>query len=227
MAVSRPSERQATAFTLIELLVVVAVIVLVMAFTVPALTGLSKSGGVTSSGRSLSNALTIARSQAINQRTYVRLEIATAWPPNASEAFRKITIAQYDPVLSTFRQVGKWETLATGTVIEAVDVYSHPPVDIGPTPTPTPSRGTYFTDLFKPTGTLDLDTNCSYGGQAISCAYFEFLPTGALNSNSSPVWARIAAGVRSSGAVTHTARGTNYADCVVDNIVGRIAVNRP
>jgi hypothetical protein len=171
--------------------------------------------------------LVAARSHAISQRKKVRLEIATAWPSDSSQNFRKVTVVEYDDVSSTFKQLTKWDTLPAGSVIETGDVYANPPNDIDATPTPTPGRGTYFTDLFMPNGALALDTNCKIGNQSVSCAYFEFLPTGALNASSNPVWVRVSAGVPNGATVTHTARGKNYADLVVDNVVGRIKFNRP
>jgi prepilin-type N-terminal cleavage/methylation domain-containing protein len=216
-----------SAFTLIELLVVIAIIVMLTFLVAPAMTALSKSNSLSNGGRVLSNLLTTARTQAINQRTIVRLEIATVWPLDASQNFRKVTIAQYDLASSSFKQVSGWETLPQPIVIEPKDVYATPPADIDPSPTPTPGRGTYFVDLFTPTGSLNLDASCSIAGQPVSCAYFEFLPTGALNTAVSPVWLRLAVGVVNGANVTHTARGRNYADVVVDNLVGRIVYSRP
>jgi type II secretory pathway pseudopilin PulG len=219
--------RLSLAFTLFELLVVVTIIVLILSFSVPAITGLTKSSNLNSGGRLLSNLFVAARSHAINQRTLVRIEIATVWPSDSSESFRKIAIAQYDSSSSTFKQITRWETLPSGTVIEMHDMYASPPGDIDPTPSPTPVRGTYFTDLFQPTGSLSLDGSCAFAGQSISCVYFEFLPTGGLNATPNPVWLRLSAGVPNGAAVTHTARGKNYADLVVDNLVGRIKFSRP
>jgi len=215
------------AFTLFELLVVLAIIIIVLSFTIPAVTGLTKSNSVSNGGRLLSNLLVAARSHAISQRKMVRVEVATVWPSDNSDNFRKITIAEYDDVSATFKQLTKWDTLPAGAVIETRDMYASPPTDIDATPTPTPGRGTYFTDLFTPNGSLSLDTNCKLNNQSVSCVYLEFLPTGALNATSSPVWMRVSAGVPNGTNVTHTARGKNYADLVVDNVVGRIKFSHP
>jgi type II secretory pathway pseudopilin PulG len=219
---------EADAFTLVELLVVLAIIIIVLSFSIPAVTGISKSNSVSNGGRLVSNLMAAARSHAIGQRKLVRIEVATVWPSDNSDNFRKITIAEYDDVSSKFKQLTKWDTLPAGAVIETRDVYANPPNDIDPTPTPTPARGTYFTDLFAPNGSLALDTtSCKIGNQSVSCAYLEFLPTGALNATSSPVWIRVSAGAPNGAAVTHTARGNNYADLVVDNVVGRIKFSHP
>ena len=72
--------RPGDAFTLLELLIVMGIIVIVLGFTIPVVTGLSKSNNLNSGARLVANLLTIARSEAINRRALIRFEVATTWP---------------------------------------------------------------------------------------------------------------------------------------------------
>src|SRR4051812_44762658 len=108
-------------FTLIELLVVVAIIAIILGFTVPAVIGLSKSNNLNTAGRIVSNVLTVARSEAINRRTLIRFEIATDWPADPAFAYRKFTVVQHDVQTASDTQLTGWETLPAGTIFQPQD----------------------------------------------------------------------------------------------------------
>jgi prepilin-type N-terminal cleavage/methylation domain-containing protein len=206
-----PRERP-RAFTLLEMLVVIGIIVVILAFSVPAITGLSKSGNLNTGGRIISNLLTAARSEAINRRALIRFEVATSWPNDFSSAYRKITLVQHDVSTGSDTQLTRWETLPTGTIFQPQD--------------PSPGSGSYFFALNQ-TQTPAL----KIGGQDVTTLYIEFLPTGALNVTpaNSPVRLRLVPGfLPSVGApsVTMTS-AANWFDMSVDGLVGRIKISRP
>jgi prepilin-type N-terminal cleavage/methylation domain-containing protein len=207
----RKSNRRTTAFTLIELLVVMAIMVIILAFTIPVVTGLSKSNNLNTGGRTVANLLTIARSEAINRRALIRFEVATTWPNDTASAYRKIALVQHDVATNTDTQLTKWETLPAGISFQPQD------------PAPN-STGKYFFSLNQ-TSTLPV------GSQSVNTSYIEFLPTGAVNipMASSPVRMRVVPGVLNpagGGSISLTST-SNWMDASIDGLVGRIALARP
>src|SRR5438132_7643058 len=78
---------KAAGFTLLELMVVIAVIIILLSLTIPAVTGLTKSSNLNSGARLVANLLSIARSEAINRRTLIRFEVATYWPNDTTAPY--------------------------------------------------------------------------------------------------------------------------------------------
>src|SRR6266446_6683306 len=72
-------------FTLIEMLTVIVIIGIVVAMTIPAVTNLMKSGGVTAASREVGNTLGLARQLAITQRTYARVVFPYSQSGNAQQ----------------------------------------------------------------------------------------------------------------------------------------------
>jgi prepilin-type N-terminal cleavage/methylation domain-containing protein len=201
-------------FTLLELLVVIGIVLILLAATVPAVVGLSKSNSLNSAGRIVTNVLTIARSEAINRRTLIRFEIATNWPVDATSAYRKFTLVQHDVTTGADTQLTGWETLPTGTIFERQDPLGT---------SPSSGSGTYFFTQNPPqTSTL------KFAGSDVTTDYIEFGPTGALDTPiaNSPVRLRINQGVIS--GTNEILTGTsNWFETSVDSIVGRIKISRP
>ena len=211
-----PDRRTYGAFTLVELLVVVGLMILVISFAAPAVTGLSKGNNLTTAGRVVSNLLTIARSEAINRRALIRFEIATNWPADSSYAYRKFTLVQHDVATGTDTQLTGWETLPNGTVFQSQD-----PAAGNTSPIP----GTYFF-LASQTQNPPL----TVGQQSVTTRYIEFTPTGALNVGlqASPVRLRVSPGFFDSGKsnVVPTSND-NWYDASIDALIGRIKLSRP
>ena len=209
-----PMLRARSAFTLIELLVVMAIILLLAAALVPAVTSLSKSNNVNTGGRMVSNLLTVARSEAINRRALIRFEVATDWPGDPASAYRKITLVQHDLTSGTDTQLTKWETLPVGMVFQPQD----PAAGAGP--------GSYFFVLNQ-TQTPSLTS----GTKTIPTTYIEFMPTGALNVTpaNSPVRLRMVQGFLPTPTATSVSftGSSNWFETSIDALVGRIAITRP
>lgn len=197
-------------FTLMELLVVAGVVVLVLSFMVPAVTGLTKGNNLSSGGRLISNLLAVARSEAINRRALIRFEVATDWPNDPTAAYRKVTLVQHDASSGTDTQLTNWEALPTGVVFQPND--------------PNPGNGSYLFTL-KQTQTPPLTVS----SQKVTSLYIEFLPTGALNipPANSPVRFRLVPGYPTSTSAVTTTSSTNWYDFSADAIIGRIKTSRP
>ena len=119
LARTNPHSALLSGFTLLELLVVIGLMSLLLVAVVPAVTSLSKSNNINTAGRMVANSLTIARSEAINQRTLIRFEVVTDWPNNPAAAYRKFTLVQHDLTSGTDKQLTKWETLPDGTDLQS------------------------------------------------------------------------------------------------------------
>jgi prepilin-type N-terminal cleavage/methylation domain-containing protein len=191
-------------FTLLELMVVLAILVLIAGFAVPALTTLSGSSGLTSGGRIVANLLTVARSEAINRRTSIRFEVATNWPPDSTQAYRKIALVQ-----SPNTQITGWQTLPTGIAINS-----------------SSSVGKYFFSIAQAQ-----NPKLTLGGQQITTSYLEFTPNGAPNVDpaSAPVTFLVVPayiGNKSPTQIVGVA-GVDYYAVDVDALVGKTQVRRP
>ncbi len=218
------------AFSLIELLVVMAIVVVMLGLAVPAMTTISKSSNLNNAGRLFSNLLTIARSEAINQRTIVRVEVATDWPPDSTYRYRKATLtkAVFVPTAGTtgagqyvYRQFTGWETIPDGIVFEPSD-------PAGGSPTADGSKY-----LFDSVTLGNSNTTLTIGSETVPTIYLAFTPTGAISPSSGnivPVRARLTEGFVPSGTTTiiHTHKGSpNWFDIRVNALVGRIEIGRP
>ena len=208
---SQSKQRKPKAFTLLELLVVIGIMSLLLVAVVPAITSLSKSNNLNTAGRMVVNSLTVARSEAINQRTLIRFEVVTDWPSDPTAAYRKFTLVQHDLTTGIDKQLTKWETLPDGVIFNPQD--------------PTPGSGSYFFILNQ-----TQNPKLTSGGQQITTTYIEFTPTGALNvtPSNSPVRLRLVQGHFSPGSTSVTLTGANnWFETSIDSLIGRIRILRP
>jgi prepilin-type N-terminal cleavage/methylation domain-containing protein len=225
-------------FSLLELLIVMAIIVIVLAFTVPAVTSLSKSNSMNTGGRLVANILTGARSEAINQRHLVQIRVATKWmslssgTEDTSASYRKFSVwrlpqpddsqQSVDPS-DPYIQISKWETLPAGVTFEA------DPSTYGFTVNTSDPKypGTYFLDPVL----ANRRTGVKTAGATVDIAWVEFSPTGAVNLSGalpSRVYLLVTEGFwnGTSTTVTHASH-PNWLAATVDVLVGRINVMRP
>ncbi len=221
-----------TGFTLVEVLTVMSIIIILLALAVPTIRGLS-ANQLSNSGRLFTNLLTIARSEAINRRTIVRVEIATNWPPDPTLSFRRATIAAATLNAAgayVYRQITGWETLPQGVIFEPTD----PVVTEG---TIMADGSLYFLDATNNLNNTDT-SDLSFAGTPIPTVYFAFTPSGGLTGpagTSIPIRIRLTEGVLPVGAssVTYIRAsgskygGANWFDVRVNPLVGRLEIGRP
>ena len=225
------------AFTLVEMLVVMAIVGLLLALAVPAITSMSRSGSLNNSGRLFINLLSVARSEAIARRTVVRVEVATSWPDPAFNC-RKATLTAATlnaaGTAYTYQQIGAWETIDNGVVFEIKD-----PLPVSPPPT----DGSVY--LFTgPAASLGDTGSLTFANTSIPTAYIAFSSTGGLveqnpPSDGLPVPIRVrlvegTLGNATSVSYTHRAAASNssypaanWMDVRINHLFGRIEVGRP
>jgi prepilin-type N-terminal cleavage/methylation domain-containing protein len=206
-------ESQQNAFTLVELLTVIVIIGIMVAIGVPAITSLSKSGGLTAAARMVPNTLSLARQYAITQRTNTRVVFPYSLSAGVANSmwYSSFSILaktnRYDNTTAqAWRYIGKWEYLPVGSVFLNSGV------------------GALDDPSYMRTNSIPNPTNSAF---TVTMACIEFTPTGAAlsPSGSTPNTLALREGFQNTG--TPTATSANAVTISVDNLVGRIKVTRP
>jgi prepilin-type N-terminal cleavage/methylation domain-containing protein len=228
---ARTASSRRAGFSLIELMAVMTLITLAAGFVVPAVKGVTSSNTVNSGASKLQGLLNLARSEAIAQHTIVRFVVATDWPTAGEEGgFRRVSLWTWQPDSGRYLQLGKWEELPVGLVIENslpdyVRTSSYAQADASTV------RGTCV--LSEDSGTDASFTAESTIGN-IPTRYIEFLPSGSARIPGSPDRRAIfvtAPGFVTGNKITHTEQSngnsTNWAQVNVDTLTGRAQIYRP
>jgi hypothetical protein len=214
------------------------IIAVLIALIAPAVTTLSKAGGINGGGRMISNLLTVARSEAINKRTRTQLRIVTKWMNGAVEdetaAYRKMSVwtldptkaAQTPPPSDLYTQASKWETLPAGIIIESsVDpTAATPPYTFAASSSPN-YPGTYFLNA----GLGNRTANVAVGSASVDFVWVQFDPSGAANFPGKG-YLLVTEGIfsRSAPTLVYTHSGhPNWFAASVTGVTGRILSIRP
>lgn len=172
---SRPSgSSRSRAFTLIEILCVLAIGGVIAAMAAFAL---RPTGQISTAARMLSNVMSVARSEAIGRRTMVQLRVARRWA-GSSAADREGNLRQFSvwalredaAGVRRYVQIGKWETLPVGVVIDedpSMARYTFPP------------GGVPGTSAFA-AGLANAVTAEQMGGRQLDYVWIQFDPSGAV-----------------------------------------------
>lgn len=209
--------------TLVELLVVVAILMLMMAAVVPAVTTISRGRSLVIGGNQIANLANLARENALSNNSMTALIVPT--DINMEKRNRMAGLFQLlpsdngtVPSSANWTQISSWETLPQGVVIDPGTFTFNDSSDPASTPgVPMPP--------FPP---------IRYGaGNCASYRYVVFLPGGGLLSGSSTLL-RMVEGFLPAGSskvsYTHPANGglpANYYDITLIAATGRLKIDRP
>lgn len=167
-------------FTLVELLMVLSIMAVISTFAVTAMNTMGNSSRLDSGGRLVSNLVTIARSEAINQRTLVQLRIVTTNQGGSDDLaahYRKMSLWKLDQSQAqpTYVQFTPWETLPAGIII---DPSSDPATSASPAYAFATTPGTYFLNSGALNNSSSSGNGVTVGNGTYNYTWIEFSPTG-------------------------------------------------
>jgi competence protein ComGC len=198
--------KQTTAFTLVEMLAVLLLVGLMLTLTIPAVTKLLKSGGVTGGARAVANTLSLARQYAISHRVNTLVIFPTSGNLMTNYYYVSFAVVARNANNTAWVPLGRVETLPTGVVFPPTITTTLPLTNSILTPFNNTTIDNVPYILFRPTGlpvVYDPTSPTTTTGRVSVCEGFidptAFLPQ--LTSN-------------------------NRADIVFDSLVGRIRINR-
>jgi prepilin-type N-terminal cleavage/methylation domain-containing protein len=232
------SRRRTHGFTLIELLAVLVIASVLIGLTIPAVTKLMSSSGVSAASREVANMLGLARQVAVTQRTYARVVFPYSQTGSHPEmwyrAYAVMTNRDNSASPATpWVYATKWEYLPVGAVF----------LDVAHSPTPTPKGALDDTTSLNDSLSISpgpLPFPDSRAGDVGQLAYIEFGPTGAgtavpPNSATPSILAitegftTVASGIATptpTASKTNNTYLANLTTISVDTLVGRIQVTR-
>lgn len=210
------------AFSLVEMLAALAIISILIAIAVPAVSSYGRSTALATGGNMVANLAALARQTAIARNSMAALVLLGA--QGTEEDFRAFTVAEYRPG-EGWVQLTDWKILPIGIVVDSS----------------APLASTFLLNSPRPFPFLagpPRQTNppLSFQGQNISdgpgYAARIFLPGGGLLNPQHPAQIRMVEGIFQAGQVTHTRRGAagqpaNYYDLTILGATGITKVFRP
>ncbi len=223
---SRPaaivSPRAPHAFSLMELITVVAIISIVATLVISSVNGFGRSAALTTSGNRVVNLATLARQTAVSKNTMTALVLLAN--QGTDHDYRAFTVMVYDRNAG-WSQVGEWELLPDGIVVDRNDLTVCSILDNSPQPFPFLNRDPQQTN-----------PPVFYKGQQLKnpdgYAARIFLPTGALQNPEKSAQIRVVEGFPNGSKVAYThgngAGGpANYYDIAIIGLSGITKISRP
>jgi len=211
---------------------VMAIISIAAGFVTPAFKGIVNGSSLDSGASRLAGLLNQARNEAIAQHTVVRFAVATAWPDATAEGnLRRVSLWALDPESGRYLQIGKWEELPIGFVLEKE------------IPDYVRSATYALNDTSSVRGscvlTDDASVDASFTAEStlgnIPTRYIDFLPNGSAripgSSDRQAIFVATNGFADASNRITRTSqsngRATNWAQLNVDSLTGRTHIYRP
>lgn len=217
-----PRRRPAAGFTLVELLVVTAIMSVLLALAANGLRTAQQATGVTGAARQLSDALGLARSEAIARNTVVRVALTAGAEDTDAGHASAVALWAWDHQTESFQPLSGWLPLPDGTTLLATipDVIRAAPFAAE---RPALVRGT---DLMADPAALGAFYSPD-GGQE-SWPHVDFLPDGRARIHGvADRRILLALAPASAAASDDEFAGSNWAHLVIDRHTGRTSTHRP
>jgi prepilin-type N-terminal cleavage/methylation domain-containing protein len=207
-------------FSLIEVMVVIGIIAIALGFSVPAFQSLGRATALASSGNTLASLASSARQNSASRNVLTALIVLTGTGTEAD--YRTVGLYEYG-TFGFWQQVGKWETLPTGIVIDAKDTENCSFLENSP----------QMPRLIDGSG----ESSIRYLGAQVPANAFAvriFVPTGSLSNPDKPAQIRLVEGfIEAPHTVRYTHRSSagdsaaNYFDLAIVGATGATKINRP
>lgn len=205
------------AFSLLEMLIVLAILGALLALMTPSL-ALLNSSALNTSGRKFGDFLNLCRSEAIAQRTAIRLGIVIE-SPNKEEKFRKYAAWKWDKKSREFLQHSKWHSLPNNVFFSGDLPQKTQEADYAQKE-PASIRGDYILDReaesFEHFSTVSKEKRTLH--------FLDFSPSGRAKVPRGEERNLIVAIHSGSFDIDET---TNWVQFTVDTLTGRVRVYRP
>jgi hypothetical protein len=211
------------------MLTVVSLVLGLMALVAPVASGLVRGDNLSTAARMLNDQLSLARTEAINQRALIQLRIVTdRWEgqgDGVDHRYRRFSLWRYDESLPAsaadrYVQISRWENLPVGVLFE-------------PDGEPT---ATYAFEEFPGTYVLGEENSDSTrsgvrsGAATFDAAWIEFTPTGGLRTSGSlgSLYLLLTEGFLMDGqdVPQYTRDRQNWAKVEINPLTGRIQTTR-
>ena len=216
-----PSPTPARAFTLVEMIVVMAIIGIMLALTLPAVTSLTRSRSLTSGGDMVTNMIALARQTATSKNTMSALVLLGA-QGSADADYRAFTVLHYSLDQQIWVQDTPWASLPTGIIVDCSDPTNCTFLTNSPAPFPDLASG-----QTNPPVTYLQKKITSFAARI-------FGPSGGLLNPQYPAQIRLVEGaLQGTNKVLYTHPGSggsapaNYYDLALLGATGQVKIGRP
>lgn len=213
-------QRRCAGFSLIELMVVIAIMTIAIGFAVPAFRSISRGTALTSAGNLLTSLASAARQNSISRNVLTAMVVLTGTDTEAD--YRTVGLYEYG-IEGYWLQVGKWETLPTGIVIDAQDRVNCSFLEDSPTLPRLMAAGGESAIRYQ-----------NVAAPADAFAARIFVPSGGLSNPDKPAQLRLVEGFHEAPEKTRYSHrnpaGTgpaNYFDVAIVGTTGATKISRP
>ena len=211
--------RNRPGFTLIEVIVAMAIIMIGIGFAVPAFQSIGRGTALSAAGNTVATLAASARQNSTSRNVLTAMIVLTGTGTEAD--CRTVGLYEYGTG-GYWQQIGKWETLPVGIVIDGQDWVNCSFMENSPD----------LPRLLDGSG----ESAVRYHGVPVPPTAFAtriFVPSGALSNPDKPAQLRLVEGFVDGNSIRYTHRSTsgpgpaNYFDLAIVGTTGATKISRP